>query len=175
MWTHIKKLRNRNKKQEEELKLYDEQGRQLNDEESVVELKKYWSNIYKMYENKIGEVWNLETQKRYIEEKEGEMKDGQGGKIVKIGVGVPVTNMDHSYGRQEVRVAEELREHMDMAFEMGYKFITYMKKTILTVGEVKDSLHKLKNRKAAGLDALIKSEFYKCLVKSDICVNKLSA
>ena len=69
MWEHIGKLKGEVKPRRS-LKIYDELGEELKGRESVLQMKTYWEQIYKMSPNKMTDVWNETLRQRYVEQME---------------------------------------------------------------------------------------------------------
>ena len=150
LWDNIEKLRGKPRKGKNEGQIYNEDGKQLNKQESEVAIEKYWTSIYRRHDNNIAETWNEETKEVYQELIDQE------------------NNNRHliQYGNNSFPT--ELREHFDCQISIQNK-INPMEDPQITKDEVKLYLKKIKKKKATGPDNL-KGEFYSVLEQSEICV-----
>ena len=67
MWKMIDKLKGGRVKKKDTLKLYTEEGVELNRVECQEEIKNFWQGIYKMHGNKMEEVWDVTNKIEYEE------------------------------------------------------------------------------------------------------------
>lgn len=149
IWEQIDKLRKKPKR-EKTLQVYDEQGNRLNNEEGSRKMKEFWQNIYQMQRNSMGDIWNEETKVEYKEHWDEQQEE--------------LILLQEQQGRKEstrLKGAAGIREHLDMAVKVE-KEVNNMNKPQVTVIQVKESIRKLKDKKAAGPDCL-KPELYKTL------------
>lgn len=72
---------------------------------------------------------------------------------------------------ETVTCHEYVAEHIEMACTVD-RGIRKMNKPHIKTQDLKECLQKMKNKKAAGLDG-IKPEFYKALVKNQVCLETL--
>ena len=72
VFQHINTLKNLNKNERKEIKLYDEQGEMIPEERIKDELIQKWTPIYQSSENDINRYWNNEEKEQYIRETESE-------------------------------------------------------------------------------------------------------
>lgn len=151
LWENIDMLRNNNKKREESVQIYNEQGEILEIEEAKGELIKFWEGIYGRHENNIDNEWNEEKKKEYEESQRG--------------------NEGHIELDSGLKIPWELREHYDMILPIQGK-IKNMKEPKIDRDKTIKCLKKLKKGKSAGPDGL-RPEYYKALLKSDTCINTL--
>lgn len=150
IWPNIEKLINPNKKRKEIIKLHDEQGNELNEEEAKIELLNFWSGVYQRHANEIGEVWNAERRQEYER---------------------ALTETREEMEINEQIIPYHLREHMDMVVRID-NIIRPMKEPVIDEERIKKCLKKLRNKKAAGPDG-IKPEIYKAFLNSKICLETL--
>ena len=153
LWDNIDKLRGKKKKKKEDDKLYSENGQQLNKEESEVEIEKYWTEIYRRYENNTDDLWNEETKEVYQEVIDQEKKDKD---VIRHG---------------NSKFPSALREHFDCQLRIK-STVHPMEDPHITRNEVKTYMKKIKKKKATGPDKL-KGELYSVLEQSELCVMTL--
>ena len=67
LWQNINKLIGKGKKEKEELKVYKEDGQELNEQEIKTEVPKYWREYLGKGTNEINKIWNKEQSKEYRE------------------------------------------------------------------------------------------------------------
>ena len=56
IWDNIRRLRD--KREDKQIELYNENGEKIEETEVEKELKQYWEGIYQKHENKINDSWN---------------------------------------------------------------------------------------------------------------------
>ena len=122
-----------------------------------------WKIVYTTHENRIYEVWNEERRREYIEElreRENECKN---------------TRATDTDGNEVGIIAQQLREHYDMAFKCEQKTPRPMieEEAQISTNDIKTQLKKIKLRKAPGPDG-IKAELFKVLVDSNKCTKELT-
>ena len=169
VWENIKKLRGDGDR-DEELIIYDENGDEIKPEDTIKEINKFWNTIYRKYDVN-WEVWNEENRTFYINNKTDFQNAYQGRNYNKF----PEELDDHLHmiiRQEEIKYPKQLNEHMVLAMPIQ-KELNEMRKPDLNVDKVRQTLKKLKAKKAAGPDTL-KPELYKELAKSEVCTNKLS-
>ena len=139
IWKGLDKLRGIRK--EEKVDAIYEEGQKLGKQEGRTKFFKAWEEIYRKDTNEIGAVWTKEIKQKLIEEHDKEEK------------------MNHKQNG--------LREHMDMATEIGSS-IRPMKAKRMTENDLKDIMEKLKDNKAPGPDGM-RGEYFKELFKDQEC------
>ena len=157
----IDKLRKKTKKKEGDLKVYDEHGSEIPKEEKKEVIKDYWENIYGMHENNIKEVWNVETKRTYLGIREENM-------LSKNYIRIQVENEQGDdlvvWGEGTLAYLDAVCTVKRVIKEMEYPAVEE---------ELKESLRKLKNKKAAGPDKM-KVEFYKTFQDSEKFIKLLT-
>ena len=74
LWDYVNMLKGKGKR-EEEIQIYNEEGRKLSKKETEEQLENFWGKrIYKMHENKVREVWNEEERIKYERDQQTEWK-----------------------------------------------------------------------------------------------------
>ena len=120
----VRKLKGEKTKGNKKLKLYTEEGEELEEGKCGEEAKQFWEGIYRMHENRMEEVWNGEIREQYEEAlRRFEEREANPEEMWLPRVGNPYWN---------VRVMEIGVEGVD----------------------VRRALQKMKNRKAGGCDGL---------------------
>ena len=81
MWKMINKLKGGRIEKKDILKLYTEEGVEIDEINGQEEIKRFWQGIYNMHENKMEEVWNetkkIEYDRKLREAKERERNPGE--------------------------------------------------------------------------------------------------
>ena len=151
MWENLNKLRKKERRSNNDIHLFDENGKQLDDKGERVVLTRYWKTIYQRHENTIHEVWNDEKKGEYIER----------------------MNSDDN----TASFPPHLRELMDIAVELPQEIIK-MAPTTIEKEDVAKVVSKMKNKTSPGPDGL-KPELYKAVAKTTTgltalarCLNK---
>ena len=65
LFDNIRKLKGEYKCYDEELEVYDITGKFIVDDQVSNHIINYWENVQKQYENKIPEIWSIETREMY--------------------------------------------------------------------------------------------------------------
>ena len=65
MWEQMGKLQGKELKRRKEVKLYDNNGNVIADEEVAAQMMGYWQGIYRSSENKMEEEWNEQSAEQY--------------------------------------------------------------------------------------------------------------
>ncbi len=156
MWEHIRKLKGENIKGKGDLKIYGEDGIELDREVGRGEVKNYWSNIYRRHENDITNTWNTNSREEYLREYERARQEIEDKKSIKLDKREELEESEREYMRT---CAVEVLEHMDMARRTEGGFIKLEEESI-TEERVIKCLNKMKNKRAVGTDG-IKTEMYK--------------
>ena len=129
LWKNIRKISGKEVKKKE-LRIYDEDGKELEEIEGKVKIERFWKQIYQTHQNKINEHWNQEEKETYEIEME----------------------------RIEEQDREETNEDILRIVLDPYKKVK-VNRFEISEEEVKKVLEKLKTGKSAGLDGL-KAELY---------------
>ena len=145
LWQNINKLIGKGKKEKEELKVYKEDGQELNEQEIKTEVPKYWREYLGKGTNEINKIWNKEQSKEYREKWE-EVKSEPEFVILPGGV--------FKVERPEQEIAP-------------------MKLKVIEKETMNDKLENLKNKKASGPN-LLKPELYKELGNSEFCTKTIA-
>ena len=168
MWKYIKVLKGERVKDRRSLKLYGEDGVELERGKAEEEAEEYWSKIYRKHVNGINTIWNPEKKDKYKEEYGKVQKSIEEQRAIQI-------VREEGVEEEEVEYLEtcgiEMREHMEMARRVKAGFMFLEKEQVNEV-RVRRCLNKMKNRKAAGTDG-IKPEFIKVFVKSEVLMRTL--
>ena len=61
LWNNIRKISGKEVKKKE-LKIYDEDGKELEEIEAKEKIERFWKQIYQTHQNKIEEYWNQEEK-----------------------------------------------------------------------------------------------------------------
>ena len=69
LWKNIRKISGKEVKKKE-LKIYDEDGKELEEIEAKEKVERFWKQIYQTHQNKIEEYWNQEEKETYEREME---------------------------------------------------------------------------------------------------------
>ena len=69
LWKNIRKISGKQVKKKE-LRIYDEDGKELEEIEAKEKIERFWKQIYKTHQNKIEEYWNQEEKEPYKREME---------------------------------------------------------------------------------------------------------
>ena len=64
LWKNIRKISGKEVKKKE-LRIYDEDGKELEEIESKERIERFWKQIYQTHQNKINEYWNQEENETY--------------------------------------------------------------------------------------------------------------
>ena len=65
LWKMVRKLKGEKVNGNRKLKLYTEDGEELEEEKYEDEIRNFWEGIYKLHENKMEETWNGERMEEY--------------------------------------------------------------------------------------------------------------
>ena len=124
IWNIIHKLKGGRIKEKEDLKLYTEEGVEIDENKCKEEIIKVWQGIYKMHRNRMGEEWNdqkkLEYELKIREARERETRQNE--------MWLP-------------RIGDPYRNIKVMTMEIQKE-------------DIEKVLRRLKGRKAGGLDGL---------------------
>ena len=115
--------------------------------------EKYWTEIYRRYENNTDDIWNEETKEVYQEVIDQEKKDKD---VIRHG---------------NSKFPSALREHFDCQLRIK-STVHPMEDPHITRNEVRTYMKKIKKKKATGPDKL-KGELYSVLEQSELCVMTL--
>ena len=69
LWKNIRKISGKEVKKKE-LRIYDEEGKEMEEIEAKEKIERFWKQIYQTYQNKIEEYWNQEEKETYEREME---------------------------------------------------------------------------------------------------------
>lgn len=130
-------------------KLYEENGVDVVDEDREKDVMlEFWRGIYQREENNIGEAWNEEEKREYMQRRGEETERLEINRAERTRREIP--------GIPRLRVVEGVEEWME-----DVKF-----------GEedLKKRIEKIRNGKQPGLDG-IKGEIYRALGRNEICLN----
>ena len=167
MWEYIKKLKGEQVKEKGTLRLYGEDGVELERDKVEEEVKDFWGKIYRKYDNNVGEVWSMVEREEYTEynKVKRDIENKWAIRLVRLG--------DVERARREYveTYGIEVREHMEMARKMEGGFI-HLGTEDITRESVTKCLKRIKNKKAIGTDE-IKGEFYKEFAKSRVLTEEL--
>ena len=160
MWQHMNTLRKLNKNDKKEIKIYKENGEEVDQNQLGTELKNNWLPIYQAWENNIESAWNEREKEKYIEETNRGIVNHryQTGWRYSAEQRIIIPQMETR------QFSEQLIEHMDMAFRISHVY--KMNEPEITVEDVKKQINKMKTGKASGPDE-VKVELYKCLCEDD--------
>jgi len=168
VWKSIKKLRGEEIKREE-LRLYNEEGRLLNELEERDDLRKVWSSLYNKHQGDLGAVWNIDEREIYRNRLDEEDKS----KLKARSTRFRLNEYYRMEGEEiEINIPIEIREHLDTIFKIENK-IKPMTKTEISEEEVKQQIMKMKSGKSPGPNG-IKTEVYKELIKSQKCLSEMT-
>ena len=145
LWENINKLIGRKTKEEGEMKVYNEQEQELNEQEMKREVPKYWKEYHKG-KNEISQVWNKENHIKELNKKKENLIAEPGFMILPGGI-------------FKIEQTEQIINPMTLK-EIG---------TEAMGGE----LEKLKCNKAPGPN-LLKPELYKEIGKSTFCTEVMA-
>ena len=67
LWKNIRKISGKEVKKKE-LRIYDEDGKELEEIEAKEKIERFWKQIYQTHQNKIEEYWNQEEKETYERE-----------------------------------------------------------------------------------------------------------
>ena len=123
LWKNIKKISGKEVKKKE-LRMYDEDGKELEKIEAEERIERFWKQIYQTHQNKINEYWNQEQREMYEIEMERMEKQNR---------------------------EEETNENIPRIVLDPYKKVK-VNMFKISEEEVKKVLEKLKTGKSAGLD-----------------------
>jgi len=165
VWECIKKLQGK-EIHREELRLYDNDGKVLTENDEKIQLRKVWKNVYRKSENKIEESWNEQIKNEYQRETNDHKMEIRKDKFE--------VNEENEIRKEEIKINidEKTREHFDMVFNISNK-IHPMVDTQVTAEDIRKQIKKMKTGKAPGPNGL-KAELYKELVKSDKYLTSLA-
>ena len=144
LWKNIRKISGKEVKKKE-LRIFDEDGKELDEIEAKEKIERLWKQIYPTHQNKINEYWNQEEKETYDIEME----------------------------RIEEQDREETNEDIPRIALDPYKKVKVNRFEIIEE-EVKKVLEKLKTGKSARLDGL-RAELYKELINDRRAIEKLTA
>ena len=144
LWKNIRKISGKEVKKKE-LRIYDEDGKELEEIEAKEKIERFWKQIYQTHQNKIEEYWNQEEKETYEREME----------------------------RIEEQDREETNEDIPRLVLDPYKKVK-VNRFEISEEEVRKVIEKLKTGKSAGLDGL-RAELYKELIKDRRAIEKLTA
>ena len=161
MWEYIRMLKGEKAKDKNTLRIYGEDGVELERGEVEEEIKGFWNGVYRKHRNDIEKVWNTEIKEAYTREYEQIKKDIEQNQAVKL----EDINELRAVGWQHAETCgKEVREHMEMA-RRAKEGIIYLEEESIKEDRVIKCINRMKNKKAVGTDK-IKSELYKELAKS---------
>ena len=143
LWKNIRKISGKEVKKKE-LRIYDEDGKELEEIEAKEKIERFWKQIYQTHQNKIEEYWNQEEKETYEREME----------------------------RIEEQDREETNEDIPRLVLDPYKKVK-VNRFEISEEEVRKVIEKLKTGKSAGLDGL-RAELYKELIKDRRAIEKLT-
>ena len=157
-WKYIMKLRGIGSKIED-IYLYDNEGKKLEEQEEEEELSDTWQNIYNRNDNNIGKVWE-ESKEEYINRNKNTTTLVKFSPI-KINESGSISTNKHT-----VCIPNHLIEHYSVDFNIDKKPIYDMDIVSFTEKEVYNKIKKSKNKKAPGPDG-IQNEVYKALIETE--------
>ena len=146
LWENIDKLRQKERRTNDHVCLYDSNGGKLENEEAAGALAEFWKGVYQKHENTSAEVWNDERKQSY----ENETKQN----------------------KEAIKVRKLLQEHTDMD-QARMEEIVPMDEPEINEGKVHRCVQRMRNKTAAGPDGL-KTEFYKAITKTGIGLKTLT-
>ena len=181
MWENIKELRGIESKRDRELKVYNNEGKELTGIEKEKEIREFWEGIFRKHKNRIEEIWDVGERTRHREN----IDSIRNRNVELIRYKVDNRIREHIDGVMRVEgrngeligtVEREIRTQGDI---VGIQRVRDKYREIVTRDhrieekEVKETLKKVKGKKSAGLDGL-KPELYKELGNSRDCVKALT-
>ena len=166
IWLHIDTLRNRETKRNNPIKIYDNNGEQIDENDIRDKITEFWNPLYTQHENKISSEWNDEAKMEYITEIKN--NNTVAGKYISS-INIESGNIQYVY--ENINIPESISEHYCMAMPVE-KFIKNMKKPIITLEDVENQIKKLRNGKASGPDQ-VKPELYKYLIENRQVMNHI--
>ena len=143
LWEHIDLLRGK-KRKEEEIKIYDEDGKETTKEKLKTMTENTWGKQLQAQDYNIEKIWGDPEIKKLYEDLENS---------------------------KQIEERMQLREHFDMVKEVEEETIPQEHKNIERE-ELKTTIEDQKDDKAPGPDSM-KAEFFKELLESDICVETM--
>ena len=179
IWKNINKLRRR-EEIKNEAKLYDDEGREIDEGKIAEVICKFWKNIYQPDNDELNLVWNEDEKNRYIRDIE----------MDKIKIELPGYISEENReqfralrGKRQVNSEQTIRsieipsvliEHYDMIGRANNKeYIRKMRKINFTQEDVKKQITRIKTGKQPGPDGL-KPEIYKWLIGNEYCLSLLT-
>ena len=163
IWECIKKLKGETVKEKGPLRVYDEDGKELEREKAKEEVKKFWSNIYRKHDNDIEETWDARCKEEYIREYDRLKRNIEEKQAVRLN---RVQDLEGAERNCLQTCPVEIIEHIDMTRKVEGGFM-YLEEECITEERVIKCLNKMKNKRAGGIDK-IKAEMYKELGKSTV-------
>ena len=147
MWKHIEKLRGNCTKQQE-ISLFDEDGRELEKEQIPEAMKKGWKRVYQAGENEIGKGWRDEDKQRYKEVKYKDKPRREDGlNLLSLVDFINRGDLNVNFKMEEVEISKD---------------------------DIIKGIKKIKRGKQPGPDG-VRGEIYRWMVDSDVCVEALRA
>ena len=143
LWEHIDLLRGK-KRKEDEIKIYDEDGKETTKEKLKTMTENTWGKQLQAQDYNIEKIWGDPEIKKLYEDLENS---------------------------KQIEERMQLREHFDMVKEVEEETILQEHKNIERE-ELKTTIEDQKDDKAPGPDSM-KAEFFKELLESDICVETM--
>lgn len=168
IWKYIRKLKGENEKEAVNVleNVYGEDRRKLGHDEATTEIESFWRGIYGKYHNNMKYEWNEQTRQVYVQEREV-IRDN-----IKTGKHLRVQRREDDQDLLHARTsARELREHLDMGFEVREE-IGFLQENIVDKEKLIKCLKKIKSKKAPGPDG-IKPEFIKIFLESEILLESM--
>ena len=156
-WEYINELRGKYNTQEE-LYIYNEDGRKLEGREEEEEIYQQWNEIYCNKENKMAEVWNERIKKDYENEKD---------KFMRLKKLRTMANGVIEDKTEEMMIPQILAEHYTMEYRIEQPINT-MERVKITEKELREEIKSLKKKKACGPDG-VKNEVLIAMGESKIC------
>ena len=129
LWQHVDQLRNKKKNRDKEIVLYDNNGNKLREEVIPSALEDTWKKILQMHPNEVHEEWNPELRRKYREEINNWNNTCE--HRYRIGITNRRGVFVHEYDR--VTFNQNMREHMDYAFEITNRSIEPMENTVIEI------------------------------------------
>lgn len=185
MWESINKLAGKNKKSTN-TKLFDENGNKIEEIDIGEKVLSFWRGIYQKHENTIPNIWNSRAKETYeekfgqaiLDEEEIEEQRAVENFVsrlwrVAMGEGRSARNVEtHSEDLRVVPRTDQQSSGSGSSVWVGGS-VGWMDNVTFSTEDVKLQLKKLKIGKQAGPNAL-KSELYKWMLDSNICIRSLT-
>ena len=147
LWKNLNKLRGKENKNEDDFKVFDEAGKEIDKITSGKLAGEHWGQIYRAHNNDITEIWGEEVMEEMLAKNKKE--------------------------EEEIKGLIQTREHLDMAMKVD-PIVPAMEESKMDKEKITDKIRNGLKTKKSGGTTMLKSEVYKEIEKSEVCMDTVS-